>query len=166
MLKSLVPHDPTGEMLQIIDQLARTAGPAPRDGVWVSADGRRTLLVAQTAAAGSDTDAQEHALEAIRAAFAAAVRDAGAPEAHLVQLNMSGPGVFAVPARAKIKRAVVRLSIASSSLVIILLLAVYRSLPALLLGCCRSPPAPWSASPPSRSGLAPCTASRWASASL
>ena len=134
ILKSLVPHDPTGEMLQIIDQLAGTAGPASRDGVWVSADGTRTLLVAQTAAAGSDTDAQEHALEAIRGAFAAAARDAGAPEAHLVQLNMSGPGVFAVQARATIKRAVVRLSIASSSLVIIILLAVYRSLPALLLG--------------------------------
>ena len=42
------------------------------DGVWVSADGARTLLVAQTAAGGSDTDAQEHAIEAIRAAFAAA----------------------------------------------------------------------------------------------
>ncbi len=134
ILKSLVPHDPTGEMLQIIDRLAGTAGPTSRDGVWVSADGRRTLLVAQTAAAGSDTDAQEHALEAIRGAFAAAARDAGAPEAHLVQLNMSGPGVFAVQARATIKRAVVRLSIASSSLVIIILLAVYRSLPALLLG--------------------------------
>ena len=134
VMKSLVPHDPTGEMLQIFDQLARTAGPASRDGVWVSADGRRTLLVAQTVAAGSDTDAQEHALSAIRGAFAAAAREAGAPEAHLVQLNVSGPGVFAVQARATIKRAVVRLSIASSSLVIIILLAVYRSLPALLLG--------------------------------
>jgi len=134
VMKSLVPHDPTGEMLQIIDQLARTAGPPSRDGVWVSADGRRTLLVAQSAAAGSDTDAQEHALDAIRAAFTAAARDAGAPETHRVQLNMSGPGVFAVQARATIRRAVLRLSIASSSLVIIILLAVYRSLSALLLG--------------------------------
>ena len=51
-----------------------------------------------------------------------------------MQLRMSGPGVFAVAARAKIKRAAVRLSIASSSLVIVILLAVYRSLPALILG--------------------------------
>ena len=134
ILKSLVPHDPTGEMLQIIDQLARNAGPRTRDGVWVSADDERTLLVAQTAAAGSDTDAQEHALDAIRAAFSQATREAATPAAGHVQLRMSGPGVFAVAARAKIKGAAVRLSIASSSLVILILLAVYRSLPALVLG--------------------------------
>ena len=83
MLKSLVPHDPTGEMLQIIDQMARTARPTTRDGVWVSADGGRTLLVAQTAAAGSDTDAQEHALDAIRRAFTAARRETAAPAARV-----------------------------------------------------------------------------------
>ncbi|HUE09455.1 MAG TPA: hypothetical protein VMQ54_00890, partial [Steroidobacteraceae bacterium] len=81
ILKSLVPRDPTGEMLQIVDQLARNAGPQSRDGAWVSADGERTLLVAQTAAAGSDTDAQEQALDAIRAAFTQVSRAAGAPEA-------------------------------------------------------------------------------------
>ena len=57
-----------------------------------------------------------------------------APAARSVQLNMSGPGVFAVAARAKIKGAAVRLSLISGSLVILLLLAVYRSPPALLLG--------------------------------
>jgi predicted exporter len=134
LLKGLVLSDPTGEMLHIIDQLAGIAGPPTREGVWFSADGRRTLLVAQTAAAGSDTDAQESALVAIRRAFAEAARDSAEPAAQYVQLNMSGPGVFAVQARATIKRAVMRLSIASSSLIIIILLTVYRSLPALLLG--------------------------------
>ena len=79
MLKSLVPHDPTGEMLQIVDQMTRVARPRTRDGVWVSADGGRTLLIAQTAAAGSDTDAQELALDAIRRAFTAARRETAAP---------------------------------------------------------------------------------------
>jgi predicted exporter len=134
ILKSLVPRDPTGEILQIIGQLARTAGPQTRDSVWVSADGERTLLLAQTAAAGSDTDGQAHALDAIQSAFTAAAREAEAPAARYVQLRTSGPGVFAVAARAKIERAVVRLSIASGSLVILILLAVYRSLPALALG--------------------------------
>ncbi|HXA36738.1 MAG TPA: MMPL family transporter [Steroidobacteraceae bacterium] len=130
MLKSLLPSDPTGEMLHILDQLQRAPAPAMRDGVWVSPDGARTVLVAQTAAAGSDTDAQERAVEAIRAAFAATVRgNAGGS-----QLKLSGPGVFAVGARAKIERAAVRLSIASSILVVTLLFAVYRSLPALALG--------------------------------
>ncbi len=134
LLKPLVPHDPTGEMLRIIDQLSRSAGPRTRDSVWVSADGERTLLVAETAAAGSDTDAQERALDAIRSAFAAAALDIRAPAARSVQLTMTGPGVFAVAARAKIKGAAMRLSIVSGSLVILLLLAVYRSPAALMLG--------------------------------
>jgi len=134
MLKSLLPNDPTGEMLHIIEQLERAPSPASREGVWVSADAARALMVAQTTAGGSDTDAQGNAIEAIRAAFAAAVHESSMSSAKAVQLNLSGPGVFAVAARAKIERAAVRLSIASSLLVVTLLYAVYRSLPALGLG--------------------------------
>jgi len=133
MVKSLVPHDPTGEMLQILDQLARTAGPLTRDGVWVSADGERTVLLAQVAAPGSDTDALDHAQQAIRAAYTQASREAGIP-AHSVQLRMSGPGVFAVEARAKIKNAAVRLAALSASLVILMMWLVYRRAAALILG--------------------------------
>jgi predicted exporter len=133
LLKSLFPSDPTGEMLHIIDQLQRLPAPATRDGVWVSSDGARALAVAQTAAAGSDTDAQELSLGAIRGAFAAAVRESGGNAASL-RLRLSGPGVFAVAARAKIKHAAERLSIVSSILVVALLFAAYRSLPALILG--------------------------------
>ena len=137
MLKSLVPRDPTGEMLQIVDQMSRIARPQTRDGVWVSADGGRTLLVAQTAAAGSDTDAQELALDAIRRAFAAACRETAAavPESPpgAIELKLV-PRVFAVAARATIQHAAVRLSIASSVLIAALLLVVYRSPRALILG--------------------------------
>ncbi len=127
LLKSLLPSDPTGEMAHILEQLARAPAPVTRDGVWVSRDGSRALAVAQTAAAGSDTDAQERAIQSIRAAFAAAADGT-------LQLRMSGPGVFAVAARDKIKTAAVRLSILSSLLVIAILFAVYRSFPALILG--------------------------------
>ncbi len=133
-LQSLTARDPTGEMLAVIDQLARSKAPHTRGGVWTSADGARTLLIAQTAAAGSDTDAQERALAAIRTAFEAAVRDAHDPAAGSIELLMSGPGVFAVAARARIEHAVVRLSLAGSVLVVIILLAVYRSTSALILG--------------------------------
>jgi predicted exporter len=134
MLKSLLTNDPTGEMLHIIDQLERTASPATRDGVWVSPDGTRALMVAQTQAGGSDTDAQERAIDAIRAGFAAAVAESSPTDAAALRLKLSGPGVFAVAARATIERAAVRLSIVSSILVVTLLFAVYRSLPALVLG--------------------------------
>jgi len=138
LLKSLVPRDPTGEMLRIIDRLSGTRSPRTQNGVWVSADGARTLLVAQTAAPGSDTDAQERDMGAIRNAFSAAVKSSAASSSSVnssaVQLKMSGPGVFAVAARAKIKRAAMRLSLVSGILVVAVLLAVYRSPLALGLG--------------------------------
>ena len=134
LYKSLLPRDPTGELLNIIDQLGSSPQPESRDGVWVSGDASRALAVAQTAASGSDSDAQSRAIDAIRASFAAAATDSAQAGAKSVQLRLSGPGVFAVAARAKIERAAVRLSIASSILVVTLLLLVYRSLPALGLG--------------------------------
>jgi predicted exporter len=133
IIKSLVPHDPTGETLHILDGLSHIPTPRLQDGVWASGDGERALLVAQTAAAGSETDAQEHAIGAAQAAFDTAVRDVGA-SAQPLELLLSGPGVFAVASRAGIERAVVRLSIASSVLIVLILLTVYRSLAALLLG--------------------------------
>ena len=137
LTQSWVPSDPTGEMVTLLDQLSRNRPPRTQDGVWVSKDGARALLLVRTRAAGSDTDGQQHAVEAIQAAFKAALADqhpalAGAPAP--AQLVMSGPGVFGVQARATIKSQVMRLSIISSALIIALLLLVYRSLPALLLG--------------------------------
>ncbi len=134
LFKSLLPRDPTGELLNIIEQLARSPAPESRDGVWVSGDGTRALAVAQTQASGSDSDAQSRAIDAIRAAFAAAAAESPQSGGKTVQLRLSGPGVFAVAARAKIERAAVRLSLASGILVVSLLLLVYRSLPALGLG--------------------------------
>jgi predicted exporter len=131
LTKTLFTRDPTGETLHLLDSL----GPAPlhtRDGVWSSPDGRRALLLAQTRAAGSDTDAQELACAAIRRAFAA-VADGDPASAH-IRLRMSGPGVFAVEARATIKSQVLRLSLISAALIAALLVAVYRSALALLLG--------------------------------
>jgi predicted exporter len=132
LLKSLLPRDPTGEFPHLLDQLSNASQPSSSDGVWTSRDGARALLVVQTAAAGSDTDAQERAIGSIRGAFAVSSRVASARAG--AQLRLSGPGVFAVMARAKIKTAVLRLSIASSVLVVVVLLAVYRSVPALILG--------------------------------
>lgn len=133
-LQGLAVRDPTGEMLTVIDQLSRTRAPERKEGVWTSADGARTLLIAGTAAPGSDTDGQEHALATIHAAFEDAVRESRLPQARSVELVMSGPGVFAVASRAKIEHAVMRLSAAGSALIVIILLSVYRSLSALILG--------------------------------
>ncbi|HTX04942.1 MAG TPA: MMPL family transporter, partial [Steroidobacteraceae bacterium] len=112
-------------------------------------DGRRALLLVRTRAAGSDTDGQERAMQAIRRAFHAALMSARAASPSTAAPSppgtaparsagatflMTGPGVFAVEARATIKSEVMRLFLISSALIIALLLFVYRSLPALLLG--------------------------------
>ena len=140
LVKSLLPRDPTGEMLQVIDQLGSERQPPTVDGVWASKDGKRALMVVQTRAAGSDTDGQERAVAAVRRAFDAARADGAAPgnsappSGRPVSLEMSGPGVFSVAARATIKQQVTRLSIVSTLLIALLLLWVYRSLHALVLG--------------------------------
>ena len=63
--KRAIPADPTGEMALLIGRLTSRAGgmhPAMADGVWVSPDRRRALLMVQTAAAGSDIDGQERSM--------------------------------------------------------------------------------------------------------
>jgi predicted exporter len=160
LAKELLPRDPTGEMVEIVGQLASGGAPRVADGVWASGDGKRALIVAQTRAPGSDTDGQQRAVEAIRGAFAAAEAGAaahagaagsGAPAVEAARpatpasasaahqrsepvLLMSGPGVFAVNARANIIKEVTRLSILSTAIVVALLLGVYRSVAALVLG--------------------------------
>ncbi|CAD6560433.1 hypothetical protein LMG27952_07122 [Paraburkholderia hiiakae] len=130
--KDLLPRDPTGELAAMLGQLDSAAQPESRGGVWASRDGRRAVLVAQTAAAGSDTDAQAHAIDAVRAAFAAARRTL--PNASAYQVSLTGPGVFGVATRDAIRHDVERLSTLSLMLIVALLLTLYRSPRTLALG--------------------------------
>ena len=70
LVKSLLPRDPTGEMVQLLDQMDHGTHPKLVDGTWTSKDGSRALMLMQTRASGSDTNAQQHAMTAIRQAFA------------------------------------------------------------------------------------------------
>jgi predicted exporter len=134
LVKSLIARDPTGEMVQVVDQVGAGEAPRTQQGVWSSRDGKRALLVAQTRAAGSDTDAQQQAIEAIRGAYAAGKARLPASAQQTLALQMSGPGVFSVSARSTIEHEVLRLSLLSTTAIVALLLAVYRSVPALILG--------------------------------
>ncbi|WP_321879500.1 MMPL family transporter [Burkholderia cepacia] len=133
--KAMLPRDPTGEVAALVDQLDGAAQPASRDGVWASRDGTRAVLVVQTAAAGSDTDAQARAIDAVRRAFAAAKQASkqAVPNA-AATLAMTGPGVFSVDTRDTIRHDVERLSTASVVLIVALLLTLYRSPRTLALG--------------------------------
>ncbi|MCA7980977.1 MMPL family transporter [Burkholderia cepacia] len=136
MAKAMLPRDPTGEVATLVDQLDGAAQPASRDGVWASRDGTRAVLVVQTAAAGSDTDAQARAIDAVRRAFAAAKQASkqAMPNAAAATLAMTGPGVFSVDTRDTIRHDVERLSTASVVLIVALLLTLYRSPRTLALG--------------------------------
>ncbi len=69
LLKPLLPADPTGEVLAIAGRLQRQPQPRRDHGVWVSPSGERALLLAQTTAVGSDTDAQASAIAQVRRVF-------------------------------------------------------------------------------------------------
>lgn len=131
LIKPLLLRDPTAETFAVVHNLGSSDQAARSGGVWTAPDGQRALLVATTAATGADTDGQEAAMLALRDAFDSVTREAQLTEIRMV---MSGPGVFAVNARATIKDEVLRLSMLGAGLIITLLLLVYRSLTALLLG--------------------------------
>ena len=130
MFKTLLPRDPTGELFALVGGLDAGAQPASRAGVWASRDGERALLLVQTTALGSDTDGQETAIRLVREQFAAAT----ATGATGFTLTLSGPGLFAVKARATIKDEVTRLSAISTLAIVAVLFFVYRSPRLLTLG--------------------------------
>ena len=127
LVRRIVPSDPSGELLHILEGFEGRAGPATREGVWFSADGRRALLLAQTRAPGYDIDAQERALSHVQTAFALA-------NAGNAKLLLSGPGVFSVSTRAAVRGDATRFSLIATALIAVLLLTIYRSPRVLGLG--------------------------------
>lgn len=134
LLKPLFPRDPTGELLNILDAAGSTQAPHSEGGVWSSRDGTRALVLLQTRSTGSDTDAQQRALGAVRATFVQALGALPAAARGSAHLVLTGPPVFAVGSRELIKGEALKLSCLSSLLIALLLLSVYRSVPALVLG--------------------------------
>jgi predicted exporter len=136
MTKGLLPRDPTGEMMELLANLAAGASPNTDSGqgVWISRDGQRAMLMAQTSAAGSDTDGQQRALAVLHASFTAAQTAVGPSAGSPTRLLVSGTPVFSVDTRATIQAEVKRLAIIGALGVVTLLLLVYRSITALVLG--------------------------------
>ena len=127
-LKSIVPRDPTGELIAVLERVRPAEGPAMSHGVWASPDGARALLLARTRAGGADTDGQARALAGVQEGFAEAAKGTQA------RLLVTGPGVFSVKARAMVEGDVKRLTLIGSAIIVALLLVVYRSALALVLG--------------------------------
>ena len=123
-VKPLLERDPTGEVQRIAEGALSGGGPRTRDGVWVSRDGQRALLMALSRAAGADLDAQAHALQTIRDAFAAQATPG-------LVLELSGAPKFAVDSREQIRSETKTLAITGTIMMGGLLLVTFASLRAL-----------------------------------
>lgn len=132
MVQGLLPTDPSGELIHLLEQLQGQAHPAMQDDVWFSADGKRAMLLVHTKGAGNDIDAQERAMQAIQGAFDDARKTV--PEAAGAQVRMTGPGVFSVQSRASIRDDAAKLSLIATLLVASMLMLLYRSPRVLALG--------------------------------
>jgi predicted exporter len=131
MLKDLIPADPTGEFMKIVQAWITWTAPTRSHGVWFSSDLRRALLVAETHAAGFDMESQEHLQGHIREAFR---RVAETPTGAVpVQLVMTGPSVIAVEMQQTIQQDVWRLSLCATLLVTTFLFVSYGSVSILAL---------------------------------
>lgn len=128
LVKRILPEDPTGEFLHLVEQFEGETRPAQREGVWFSRDGKRALLIAQTKAPGFDIDAQEQIQRDITQRFA---QIAGGKQ---LKLLVSGPGIFAINTRDAIRSDAQRLSMIATALIATLLLWFYRSPRILFLG--------------------------------
>jgi predicted exporter len=134
--KGSIGADPTGEMLRLVAAFGAQAHPAMYDGVWISPNRDRALLMVQTVAAGFDIDAQEQAVQRIETAFATAQQHVSAPDRSIAanaRLLETGPPVFAVRTRAHMKADVARFSLIAAGLVAAILLFAYRSVRVLVL---------------------------------
>jgi predicted exporter len=120
LTKRLLPTDPSGEFLAMLQTWQTDRQPEKRQGVWFSPDGRRALLLAETRASGFDLEAQDQALAAIQQSFAASRQEP-------VRMLLSGPGVFGTLSQAVIRAETQWLSTLASTLMIALLWLVYRS---------------------------------------
>lgn len=129
--KPLLDRDPTGEMARIAEGLIPASAPRSEQGVWVSRDAPRAIVLATTKAPGSDLDAQEQALGNLQSAFDEALK--GAPGASALRLQVSGAPVFSVQSRALIKGEAHELAAVGGLVVGCLLLLAFASPRALLI---------------------------------
>ncbi len=130
LVKPLLERDPTGETLRIAEGLTPASSPRTEQGVWVSRDAPRAILLAITKAAGSDLDAQAVTMARVRSAYDEATRSLGT---HAPTLLMSGAPVFSVESRDKIKGEALRLALIGGIVMGGLLLLAFASPRALVI---------------------------------
>ncbi|MCU4118817.1 MMPL family transporter [Variovorax sp. N23] len=130
LVRPLFERDPTGETQRIAEGLIPATSPRTEEGVWVSRTAPRAMLLATTAASGSDLDAQAAAIARIETEYTKATQGLGAD---VPKLLLSGAPVFSVQSRDKIKGEAVHLATVGAIVMGCLLLAAFASPKALVV---------------------------------
>ncbi|MEP6721232.1 MAG: transporter [Variovorax sp.] len=130
IVKPLLERDPTGETQRIAEGLIPASSPRTEQGVWVSRDAPRAMLLAGTKASGSDLDAQAIAIARVHTEFANATQALGADAPRLL---MSGAPVFSVTSRDQIKGEAIQLATIGGIVMSGLLLLAFASPRALVI---------------------------------
>ena len=125
MVKGLVPADPTGEFMKILQIWMTSTSPTRYQGVWFSSDLKRALILAETKADALDVASHELIQGQLKDALA---RLGGTPlEPASVHAVLTGPSVIAVEIQHAIQADVWRLSFWAAGLVTAFLFVSYRS---------------------------------------
>jgi predicted exporter len=120
--------DPTGIFQQLLLAWQDGTKPPPRDqGVWISPDGARTLLLIETDSPGYTLDRQIGTVQAVEARLGAIAAE------HEVGLLMAGTPVNTVQARSAVRDQMVAGTLVAVALIGGFLYAVYRSVRLLAL---------------------------------
>ena len=99
-LRTLWQRDPTGELQRVIENLLPAQAPRMEGGVWVSRQAPRAVLLATMQAGAADMDAQAAAIGQVTQSFESLTT---LPAYQGLRLQLSGPGVFAVQSRDRIR---------------------------------------------------------------
>jgi len=125
LLKSKLPADPTNEYWHVVQSWMTDTKPRIHKGLWVTPDRSRSLLLAETKAAGFDLDKQRHIQSRIRKAFRLTLSKD--PTFRPIRLLLTGPAVFAVETERTVKTESTWLSLIALMLVAAFLVATFRS---------------------------------------
>src|SRR5215831_2859139 len=127
-LESIVPRDPTLELLKVAAHWQPTQEPRRVYDVWFDRTLQQALLIVETAAPAFDPGRQESALATLEDAFAKARHD------RAMRMEISGSGAFSKLMQERTQRDVQFIGVADTIGMIVLMLVAYRRPSFLLLG--------------------------------
>ncbi len=125
-LESWLPRDPTLELLSVLQRWQPAQEPNRLYDVWFDKDGKRALLLAETAAPAFDPERQRQAIEMLRQAHGSFDSN------HESTLTISGAGQFSVLMEQRTRGEAQFLGTAASIGMILLVLFAYRRPSAVL----------------------------------